>query len=64
MNGGTVRNHAQYLAGRLIDEYPDDKKKQIEQLYLRLYSRPPTTGESSRALRALVPLQRTLGCPA
>ena len=57
MNGSTVRNHAQYLAGRLIDEYPGDGKQQIEQLYLRLYSRPPTIEESSRAQGDLAPLR-------
>ena len=31
MNGETTRGHARYLAGRLIDEFPGDRTRQIEQ---------------------------------
>ena len=58
MNGSTVRNHAEYLAGRLMDEYPNDRIRQIEQLYLRLYSRPPKPEEPSAVEQTLAALQK------
>lgn len=61
MNGSTVRNHAQYLAGRLVDEYPDNRTRQIEQLYLRLYSRRPTPEEPGVVERNLAALQEQWG---
>ena len=57
MNGSSTRNHAQYLAGRLLDENPRDRSKQIQQLYLRIYSRPPTLDEASATLRDLAELE-------
>ena len=50
MNGNTARGHARYLAGRLMDEYPGDHKKQIEQLYLRALTRLPSDEELQGAL--------------
>lgn len=61
MNGSTVRSHAQYLAGRLMDEHPDDRTRQIEELYLRLYSRPPTSEEPAAVERNLAALQEHWG---
>ncbi len=58
MNGSSTRDHAQYLAGRLLDESPHDRGQQVRQLYLRLYSRWPTAEESSSTLRALAELER------
>ena len=52
-NGDLVRGHARYLAGRLIDEYPNDPSAQIEQLYLRVLSRPPSPQETWFALKDL-----------
>ena len=53
MNGASTRNHAQYLAGRLLDENPSDRNQRIQQLYLRIYSRRPTAEEASIALHEL-----------
>ncbi len=39
MNSDVVREHARYLAGRLIDEFGEDRARQIESLYLRALSR-------------------------
>ena len=58
MNGSSTRNHAQYLAGRLLDENPRDREKQIRQLYLRIYSRPPTPEETSATLSDLAELEQ------
>ena len=52
-NGDLVRGHARYLAGRLMDEHPDDRSAQIEQLYLRVLSRPPSGQEARLALKDL-----------
>jgi hypothetical protein len=49
-NGDTSRQHARYLAGRLIDEFPGSRAQQIRQLYLRTVSRPPALKEVQRAL--------------
>ena len=53
MNGDLVRGHARYLAGRLMDEYPDDPRARIEQLYLRVLSRPPSARETQLGLQDL-----------
>ena len=58
MNGASTRDHAQYLAGRLLDGSPHDRGEQIQQLYLRLYSRWPTEEEASSALRDLAELEK------
>ena len=50
MNGDTARGHARYLAGRLLDEHPGDREKQIEQLYLRALTRLPNDEEVQAAL--------------
>ena len=52
-NGDLVRGHARYLAGRLTDEHPDDPRAQIDQLYLRILSRPPSAQEAGLALKDL-----------
>ncbi|MSO22829.1 MAG: DUF1553 domain-containing protein [Acidobacteria bacterium] len=53
MNGDTARQHARYLAGRLIDEFPGDREKQIRQLYLRTISRLPVPKETQQALTSM-----------
>ncbi len=53
MNGETARGHAKFLAGRLIDEFPGDREKQIEQLYLRGLTRRPSGEEVQSALTTL-----------
>jgi hypothetical protein len=57
MNGETAREHARYLAGRLIDEFPAGPEKQIEQMYLRVLSRRPTPEETRSALQDLTDLE-------
>ncbi|MDA1313814.1 MAG: DUF1553 domain-containing protein [Acidobacteria bacterium] len=53
LNGETTRGHARYLAGRLIDEFPDDRARQIEQLYLRALTRRATENEIAAGLSSL-----------
>lgn len=46
MNGSMTWDLARFMAGRVIDEAGSvDRGKQIEQVYLRAYSRPPTADE-------------------
>ena len=49
-NSPTVRERARYLAGRLIDLFPNQPEKQIEEIYLRALSRRPTADETRKAL--------------
>jgi hypothetical protein len=49
MNGDLLQQHSRYLGGRLIDEFGDDREKQIRELYLRALSRPPTQQEIPQA---------------
>ena len=53
MNSELMRNHASYLAGRLMDEAPADPEKQVEDLYLRVLTRYPRTDEKRRVLASL-----------
>ena len=57
-NGTLARSVAQYLAGRLVDRFPDDTAQWVEQLYLRLYARRPTGDETTAALQDLTRLRR------
>ena len=52
-NGDLVRGHARYLAGRLMDEHPDDPRARIRQLYLRVLTRPPSAQETQLGLEDL-----------
>ena len=45
MNGDASREHARYLAARLIDEHPGERETQIREAYLRVLSRPATPEE-------------------
>jgi hypothetical protein len=56
MNGSVALDHARYLAGRLIDQFGEDREKQIKELYLRVFARRPTAEESKRAIERLVDL--------
>ena len=49
MNSDLVQRHSRYLAGRLIDEFGNDRERQIRALYLRAVSRPATTQEILQA---------------
>jgi mono/diheme cytochrome c family protein len=53
MNGETLRELSRYMAARLIDEFGEDERKQVEQAYLRAYSRRPADAEFETALHGL-----------
>jgi hypothetical protein len=50
-NSPFVRERARYLAGRLLDAYPQDPRKQVELLYVKALARRPAIPEVSAALR-------------
>ena len=58
MNGSMSWNLSKYMAGRVIDEAGSDRKKQIESIYYRAYSRPPSSAEVDTALTAIDSLRR------
>ena len=45
MNGSMTWDLARFMAGRVMDEAGNDRAKQIEQVYLRAYGRPPKAEE-------------------
>ena len=53
MNGSGVWEHARYMAGRLVDEIGPDPREQVEAVFLRTLSRPPSATEMSDSLAAL-----------
>jgi hypothetical protein len=57
-NSPVMRDHARYLAGRLLDLAPDNQAKQIEALYIRALSRRPTKDETRAAIQDLSKLAR------
>jgi hypothetical protein len=57
-NSPVIREHARYLAGRLLDIAPDSQRKQIEELYIRALSRRPTPEETDAAARDLSKIAR------
>ena len=58
MNGAAAHEHARFLAGRLIDEHPNDRVSQVAEAYERILSRPPTAAESELAVEDLESLDR------
>ncbi len=58
MNGDQIRESARYLAGRIIDVAGMDARKQIEQLYLVVLTRMPTTAEVQAAERVLLSMRK------
>jgi len=58
MNSGQMWEFARYMAGRVIDEVGEDRNKQVEQVYLRALSRPPTDFEIHESLVTLEELAR------
>ncbi len=58
MNGYMARELARYLAGRLIDAFPNDPEKQVVQLYLGALSRFPTDEEKKMILESLSTLSK------
>ncbi len=53
MNGSMTWELARYMAGRVIDESDGVRAKQIELIYLRAYSRPPTAEEVKIGVEAI-----------
>ncbi len=53
MNSEMIRERARFLAGRLIDEHPADRVRQVESLYQRALARKPSAAESAAALADL-----------
>jgi cytochrome c553 len=53
MNGSMTWDLARYMAGRVIDESDGVRAKQIELIYLRAYSRPPTAEEVKIGIDAI-----------
>lgn len=53
MNSELMRNHASYLAGRLMDQAPGHPEKQVEDLYLQVLTRYPRADEKQRVLASL-----------
>ena len=53
MNGSMAWNLARYMAGRIIDEAGTSRDRQIEQVYLRAYSRKPSTDEIATGITAI-----------
>jgi hypothetical protein len=58
LNSPIVRERARYMAGRLLDEFPSDPAKQIEQIYLRTLSRAAKEAEIRKALSDMTTLTR------
>ncbi len=53
MNGTLPWEHAKYMAGRIIDEAGEDRRRQVELLYARALSRKPASAELEANLGAL-----------
>jgi mono/diheme cytochrome c family protein len=53
MNSEVIRQRSRYFAGRLIDQFDNNREKQIEQIYLRTFARRPTAEETTAAVRDL-----------
>jgi mono/diheme cytochrome c family protein len=58
MNGNTLRELSRYMAARLIDEFGEDTRQQIQQAYWRAYSRMPTDAEIHTSLDGFTALQK------
>jgi hypothetical protein len=53
MNGSILWEHARFMAGRIMDTTGESEQKQVEQVYLRALSRPPSPADVERGLAAL-----------
>ena len=58
MNSDVVQERSRYFAGRLIDEFGNDRERQIKALYLRALSRDPTGQEIALAKKEIDGLTR------
>ena len=56
MHGYMARELSRHLAGRLIDAFPEQPEKQVEELYIKALSRLPTLAEERMALDSLADL--------
>lgn len=57
-NGSLSWDLAKFMAGRIIDESGPDHRKQIEDLYLRAYSRKPSAAEIDLSLSAILEFEK------
>lgn len=53
MNSAATVEHARHLAGRILDELPGRRDAQIQEAYLRVLSRTPSSAEARRAAAAI-----------
>ncbi|MGH9673555.1 MAG: DUF1553 domain-containing protein, partial [Bryobacteraceae bacterium] len=53
MNSEQIWKLATYMAGRVIDEAGENRTREVEQVFLRALSRPPTETEKQDSLAAL-----------
>jgi len=58
MNSEASWSHAKYMAGRVVDVAGDEPRKQVEEIYWRALSRPPTEDEMTDALETVQVLAR------
>jgi hypothetical protein len=58
-NNGMVRRLADDFAGRVLQQAPSDRVKQIDRVYWLAYSRPASSEEINSSLTALTRLQET-----
>ncbi|MCC6589630.1 MAG: DUF1549 domain-containing protein [Bryobacterales bacterium] len=57
MNSDLLREMAQYMAGRIIDQAGADQKAQIERAYRVALARQPTDAEAEQARRAMTAIR-------
>lgn len=53
MNSDQIWEFARFMAGRIIDDVGPDRERQVEQVFLRALSRPPTESEKREGMAAL-----------
>ncbi len=58
MNGEQTWEHAQYLAGRIVDDAGPDPRRQVEEVFLRVLSRPAKEVEIAKSMETLNELAR------
>src|SRR5262249_20866648 len=61
MNSEVLREQSRYFSGRLIDQFGEEREKQIDGLYFRALSRRPTPGEMKVAKEGLLELEKHWG---
>jgi hypothetical protein len=53
MNSEASWSHAKHMAGRVVDVAGDDTRRQVEEVYWRALSRPPTEAEMTDSLETV-----------